>query len=194
MEYREVFSSFIGREQLTLDLTAMRQKVAIWQSQTTSPMHVIHRLSSIGDPVLLDEAFLPLFNIITRVCNQTHKDIGLSSEYKQEIVDAYINFDCHPDLGEMHNHGGYCFSCVFYLDVPLDSGNLVFVTPVVGHRYNWKSRHIGEINQFTNFRIELPPSENTLLIFPSWLDHYVMPNKTRHQRVSLAFDSILVRR
>ena len=34
----------------------------------------------------------------------------------------------------------------------------------------------------------LDSSEDTLLIFPSWLDHYVEPNESDEDRISISFN------
>ena len=36
-----------------------------------------------------------------------------------------------------------------------------------------------------------PDTENTMLLFPSWLQHFVPPNKSEHRRISISFNLML---
>ncbi len=76
-----------------------------------------------------------------------------------------------------HIHSGI-LSGVFYLQTPPNSGNLVFVNPAV--------RSDGHLLRDKNFTVQ--PEPLALIIFPSWLEHYVESNLSDQQRISLSFN------
>ena len=52
-------------------------------------------------------------------------------------------------------------------------------------KYKNKYLNLLEKSYFNSFEIE----ENVLLLFPSWLKHYVNPNLSNEDRISLSFNT-----
>jgi uncharacterized protein (TIGR02466 family) len=48
---------------------------------------------------------------------------------------------------------------------------------------------IKEQNSFTQSVVSVQPKTGSLIIFPSWLMHYVVPNENKDDRISLAFNA-----
>lgn len=110
-------------------------------------------------------------------------DTKLAVEFRTPWINIYNKFDYQ----EQHSH--FCtrdnFSYCYYHKKPENSGDIVFVSgsvdynefypyPIVDHKYK------PEV------------SEGEILIFPSWLNHLVTPNKTEKSRVTIS-GNILVR-
>ena len=76
-----------------------------------------------------------------------------------------------------HVHEGV-LSGVFYCKTPKNSGSLVLMDPAI--------RSTAHLMGNKNFFIE--PKPLALIIFPSWLEHYVEPNKSEELRVSISFN------
>ena len=76
-----------------------------------------------------------------------------------------------------HVHNGL-ISGVFYLKVPENSGNLILKDPAV-RAHNHPIR---------NKDFSVKPEELSLILFPSWLEHYVEPNKSDEQRIAISFN------
>ena len=51
-----------------------------------------------------------------------------------------------------------------------------------------KGRIKSNTNPLNSCVWEIEPVENRLLIFPSWLEHQVLPNITQKDRISLSFN------
>jgi uncharacterized protein (TIGR02466 family) len=87
------------------------------------------------------------------------------------------------DYSTVHTHPNSDISGCFYLKVPKNlketEGNIVFVDPRGGARGS---------KLFGSGAIVVKPVENTMLVFPSWLDHYVQSHETGDTRVSVAWN------
>lgn len=101
-----------------------------------------------------------------------------------QIDQSWINKFDESDLIGIHDHG-YAFnliSGVYYHKAPIGSGDIEFKTPVPF------------ISSFPFVSKQYPTSiisgveEGLLIMFPSWLKHHVMPNKSKENRISLAFN------
>jgi len=80
---------------------------------------------------------------------------------------------------QIHNHGHTGFSCVCYLDYDKNSHT---PTKFIAPYYNFIS---GETIYFTPENIK----EGSLIIFPSFLNHYTVPNsESNKQRKILSFN------
>ena len=88
---------------------------------------------------------------------------------------ANVNEQHHFNLPHVHEG---VLSGVFYCKIPEDSGKLVLMDPAI--------RSTAHLIGNKNFFIE--PKPLALIIFPSWLEHYVEPNKSEELRVSISFN------
>lgn len=122
--------------------------------------------------------------------------ISIDMGYKNidwEIVSLWININGPQHRNSPHTHPGSSFSGCFYVDVPIDSGDIVFY------------RDSGEIHLMTYWGdattftspTELSkvttgynPIEGMMLIFPSHITHLVQENKSSEERISIAFNLV----
>jgi uncharacterized protein (TIGR02466 family) len=123
-------------------------------------------------------------NFVKKTLQLTHLKLFLQN--------CWFNINYKNNYNRQHVHPGSFLSGVLYMKVPKNSGNIVFLD----HSFNIRTSYE------ENFRIqnELPlnnvfskewkytPTENLLLIFPSWLEHYVEPNMSDEERISIAFN------
>lgn len=123
---------------------------------------------------------------------QSHEDLhkeGIFRELNKSIndichmciADSYIqnmwaNVNFYKDFNGQHTHDGL-LSGVFHLSVPKNSGNLVLVDP----RPLLKS----------NNTFPIKPEPLALVLFPSWLEHYVEPNLSNEPRISMSFNTMV---
>jgi len=87
------------------------------------------------------------------------------------MVNTKYNYNAH------HIHEGI-ISGVFYLQVPKHSGKLVLCNPAL--------RSQGHSIRNMDYPIE--PERLALILFPSWLEHYVEPSETDEPRVAISFN------
>ena len=112
--------------------------------------------------------FLELNKSINSIC-----DTCIAGSY---IQDMWANVNFYKDFNGQHIHDGV-LSGVFYLSVPKNSGNLILVDP----------RPVGILKN--NFSIK--PEPLALVLFPSWLEHYVEPNLSNEPRISISFNAMV---
>ncbi len=106
--------------------------------------------------------------------------INLGHEY--DIKHAWINSTPPGGYVRAHLHYGVDISGVLYLQCSDDCGDLILVEP----RPMFKMTRDYTKNSDTRIR----PHVGGFVLFPSWLEHEVEPNKSMINRISVAFDLI----
>lgn len=108
---------------------------------------------------------------------------------KSPEVSLWFNINGHDNFNLRHSHIGKNSSPIlsgcFYASVPEDSGDIVFVRP---------GQHLSVpdtvSNEYVSNLFGYTPSGGKALFFPSSLEHYVEPNKSSEDRLSMAFNVI----
>lgn len=127
--------------------------------------------------------FRPLLDHVGTVCAQVFKVKGAA--FRQ--MWACINKKHDQNL--IHSHtNNYNLSGVYYLNVPADSGEIVFRDPRPGaNQAPYRLfKDDGDSEYFT-------PAAGLILMFPSYLEHFVLPNRSDSDRISMSFDLTLER-
>jgi uncharacterized protein (TIGR02466 family) len=94
---------------------------------------------------------------------------------------SWANVSRDGDFNKPHIHPGVLWSGVFYVDPgeraaePPENGNIEFMDPRPSNHHAGK--HM------------LRPRAGQVLVFPSWLCHYVNPFRGRGERISIAFNA-----
>jgi uncharacterized protein (TIGR02466 family) len=195
MEVQSIFASFIAVEKLQLD----NDKLEKFCLENAFGKEVN------SGYVNLDELELQeLLEVVSLRINALHDAIGLSSEYKQEIMRLWITCNDGPAITEPHCHPKSFFSAVYYPR----TGNketyarLNFLSPVRELASYVDNDYIDKHNQFLASTWAVNPQEGMLLIFPSWLWHYVdRQHKSPEERfmsgstrISIAFDTKIIKK
>lgn len=108
------------------------------------------------------------------------------------INSFWININKFKDCNQYHTHPGSLFSGVYYIKTPKNSGNIQFKHPgSMGVQSYWLG-NINDLNPLNSCVWDIEPIENRLLIFPSWLEHQVLPNLNQKDRISLSFNLTLL--
>ena len=79
-------------------------------------------------------------------------------------------------------------SGVYYIDVPEDSDSKIHFDREDEAQY-YLPRLMPQRNQITAVRATYTPLNNNVLIFPSWVIHYVDGNKSQKPRLSMSFNT-----
>ncbi len=103
------------------------------------------------------------------------------------LAEGWVNIGSKLSFNFPHNHPGFSFSGVYFVKVSKkrqDSGLLQFLDP----RGSIKpySMGVSELKKTFNDKFTIVPEEKTLIIFPSWLQHWVTPNLEEEDRISIA--------
>lgn len=101
----------------------------------------------------------------------------LSKQCKTIVTEMWGNINYKYCYNAAHIHGG-ALSGVFYLKAPKNCGKLILRNPAV--------RSDGQLINTPNYSIV--PENLALILFPSWLEHYVEPNLSEEVRMSISFN------
>ena len=110
---------------------------------------------------------------------------GLFSNYMKDAqpvnVEGKINIQYPNQMFPLHSHSHSHIACVYYLNVPENSGDLLLVDP--RGDTNWTDRVDGNYSNVSYERIK--PRNGLMVFFPAYLSHMVEPNSSDRIRVSL---------
>lgn len=116
--------------------------------------------------------------LVKNITFATDKILAQYTLEKYPITTMWANINNKYNSNAHHTHDGL-LSGVFYLETPENSGKIVFASPIIRAGYS-------RIAHRPNYGIT--PEPLSLLIFPSWLEHYVEPNYSEERRISISFN------
>lgn len=105
-------------------------------------------------------------------------------------VTAWANINGPSHWNAAHNHPAAYWSGAYYVEAPQGSAHIAFVDP--RPNINMVPGGGGVLDLFEPVPHTIEPQAGLLVIFPSWLQHYVMPQEIEHERISLSFNARLV--
>ena len=100
---------------------------------------------------------------------------------------GWVNIGSKLSFNYPHNHSGYSLSGIYYVKaskMTKDSGLLQFLDPR-GDVQPY-SNGVPELKQSFSNNLTIHPEDKILIIFPSWLKHWVTPNLEEEDRISIA--------
>lgn len=141
------------------------------------------------------QSMLPLNNpeikkfskIILKEVNIFSTEIGLKNINRMSNI--WINVNHFKDSNLLHSHPLCALSGVYYIKTPEDCGNIQFVNPVTDFIDIEWNKNILKHNNYNSSQWSIKPEVGKLILFPSWLKHFVEPNLNKNNpRVSLSFN------
>ena len=105
------------------------------------------------------------------------------------IPQMWINVNKKNDWNAIHSHGQYNLSGTYYVKVPKDSGQIVFRDPrpsAISNLFMVNTFDKGEFRKVKTI-------EGLLILFPSYLDHFVEPSNADEDRISISFDVVVTK-
>jgi uncharacterized protein (TIGR02466 family) len=143
-----------------------------------------------------NEIIKPLVQQIYNHVAVLHEIHHIKTKYIPIIDNIWININAKGGFNRPHLHNDDLFSGVFYLKTPEKCGDIVFSHPALQQQYHYRSDHpIVEQWTETNSGIMFQHAQvGKLILFPSWLVHYVEPNLSDDDRISIAFNTKLIER
>lgn len=138
-------------------------------------------LGNIGDTGLLD--------YINRMSRQYLDLLGLEKKSFIEIT-SWLQFNQPRSYFVRHDHYGALISGVIYLNVPENSGNIMFHNPLEQRRVtNAFFEKVKNQDSDYNFsHITYTPIVGEMILFESWLQHTVQQNMSDENRISIGFN------
>ena len=105
-----------------------------------------------------------------------------------EIERSWINVFKPGAQEAQHSHDGSVLSCSYYVEAPKNCGCIVMPDPIGARRsYRQFTKTIGS-DVLTRADIAIEPQPGRLVMFESWLQHYVQCNKSDEVRISIAMN------
>jgi len=105
---------------------------------------------------------------------------------------AWVNLCRDGGYNKIHNHPGCSWSGVYYVtlgepdpDAPPEAGKIEFLDPRMG------ATETGLNGPDAVPKLRIEPEPGMMVIFPSWLYHYVNPFRGKGERISIAFNVTL---
>jgi uncharacterized protein (TIGR02466 family) len=122
---------------------------------------------------------------------QMKDDIGIKDQVDLVIQNIWINVNNKGDFNRPHVHPTSAISGVYYVDAdPKSSGDIVFINPVATHTYHWNKEWFKEDkDEISSATAYYKPTTTQLILFPSWICHYVEPSNCDAPRISIAFNA-----
>lgn len=164
--------------------------------QELFPTHLF-RWDSVFDMVTWDKIFKLKFEDKEKIDIQEINDTIIEAtkeimsihmidpEYEIEVTEVWGNVLKPGEDHKFHNHPNNVYSGVLHLT---DGEPLVFVDPR-GSSSMMLLKHIP--NRFIDNMAMVTPRPNTMVMFNSWLHHFVGVNKTSNERKSISFNVVL---
>tara|TARA_B110000977_G_C11082438_1_gene493348 strand:+ start:454 stop:1056 length:603 start_codon:yes stop_codon:yes gene_type:complete len=148
-----------------------------WQSNNIDEVTSVPELSELVNQIFFySSAALDCYNY-----DSTNKML--------KIINMWINInDDKHSYNKQHNHSGSTMSGVYYVKGNENSGKICFPRPSLEDYIIQTTGRVTETNQFTYSEAGYAPEEGKLLLFPSYVPHYVETNQTNDERISIAFN------
>ena len=139
------------------------------------------------DELYSDIEFKSTVGDILYKAKECFQHLDVKDNYNPEITGLWGIINPPGSRNNIHTHPYNYLSGVYYLKVPQKSGNLVFLEPkpqaevLSPPKVDKASIHLAH-------SVQWEPKENSLIFFPSWLQHEVQTNNSNNDRVVLSFN------
>jgi uncharacterized protein (TIGR02466 family) len=105
-----------------------------------------------------------------------------------EIERSWINIFKPGAQEAQHSHDGSVLSCSYYVEAPKNCGCIVMPDPIGARRSYREFTKTAGSELLTRREIAVEPQPGRLVMFESWLPHYVQCNKSDQVRISIAMN------
>ena len=140
--------------------------------------------NSVDKKILEQPVFQELGAAIRDGCRSAFEQMGTPN--LSFVLESWVNMHDRGGFNFAHIHDGCLLSGAFYLQVPEGSGPLVLRDPRPGVV---NSRLKGPGANGHN-DVQLRPETGLLVMFPSWLEHFVEPHGSDTPRIAISFNAL----
>jgi uncharacterized protein (TIGR02466 family) len=140
-------------------------------------------LGKLGDKALL--------NYINRAAREYIQLLGYDYKCYIEIT-SWLQFNQPNSYFVRHDHYGAFISGCVYLQIPENSGNILYHNPLETRRVSntFFEKIKAEENDYNFSHITYTPVVGEMIIFESWLQHTVQQNMSNENRISIGFNIV----
>ena len=185
MIFSDIFSNFLCQENFNINCKPMIEEIIKHKKNNKTIIKSNYGGWQSDSFLQENKPFDKLFNLIDKCVNEVQQK--LQYEKKIKLHNYWFNVNSYGSFNRPHSHTGGFLSGVFYLSVPKNSGNIVFINPV-GAGLDFTFRGVNIFNQYNSGTYHSYPKDRLCLLFSSHLFHYVEPNMNKKERISLSFN------
>ena len=140
-----------------------------------------------------DNSFNPFFKYVEKILEEYGKVYPVGTKFG--LKNAWINVNPTGTYNTTHTHPQSTISGVLWVKCPENCGNIVFESPVDYTQYELMEKTISDITNKYNYfpTYFFNPVEGSMILFPSDIRHSVEENKSKEDRISIAFNLEFVR-
>jgi len=138
--------------------------------------------------------FAPIEKKIIEQTENCVRDFGYDEGACFTVLEnIWININRKFNTNSVHIHDNSFISGAFYLKAGPGQGNIVFYKNYSQDYAVASAAKIEKYTQLNNSAITFTPETGKLIMFPGWLPHGVEHNDTDHDRISISFNTKIIR-
>ncbi len=130
-----------------------------------------------------------IIKLLTHIQQEVYnycKEVNIKPQY---ITQSWINVNPTNSINVRHSHPGSVLSGAYYVKYPTDANSpLSFYRSREFSDYGWSSMSLDQNIELQSI-FKYFPVDNDLVIFPSFVEHDVLPNQSNEDRISLSFNT-----
>tara|TARA_Y100001937_G_C7118456_1_gene331293 strand:+ start:816 stop:1397 length:582 start_codon:yes stop_codon:yes gene_type:complete len=138
------------------------------------------------DKLYGDDMFTQCATDILKNAEECFKQLDVQDQYIPEMSQLWGMINPPGSSNNVHTHPCSYLSGVLYLKVPENSGEIVFLEPKPQAEVFSPPKQKNKME--LSHSVGIQPKEDTLIFFPSWLQHYVQKNQSNQDRIVLSFN------
>jgi uncharacterized protein (TIGR02466 family) len=190
MVKQDIFSQFILADLLNLDVDAIKKYA--YQMKQKSGGRIRSNNGGWQSYDLEKTEFEKKYflDFIQSKIDESKQLINVS--FNLTLLNSWININNKTNFNMSHVHPASFISGVVYIKVPENSGRILFKNPIGNlidsYLEYWHVRDKTTENVHFSPEWFIQPKENLILLFPSWVEHYVEPNNNFDDRISISFN------
>ena len=139
------------------------------------------------DEIYKIKKFKPLVGDILKYAKDCFDHMDVKDNFVPEITGMWGIINPPGSRNNVHTHPYNYLSGVLYLKTPPKSGNIVFLEPKPQAEVLSPPKKDNATIHLAH-SVQWEPKENSLIFFPSWLQHEVQINNSDEDRVIISFN------
>ena len=163
----------VAMEKLNNENTVIKSNVAGFQSDYVD---------------LTEKVYQPLVIETLNLSNHIFDYYTVNPAYNRRLKNMWFNINPKGGANRAHTHAGSFVSGVYYVKTPDRCGILGFEHPAQNYEYHCNNLAIKDWNVKNAATMKFLPQAGKLILFPSFIKHYVEPNENDDLRISIAFN------
>lgn len=129
-----------------------------------------------------------LVSLVTDNVNKCFAELNPKTDSRLELNECWFNINSPDEAVTSHLHPGTTMVATYYINVPEDSGNIVFQIGDNSRFWNFPPKYFVDRNCYTEVLHQVESKSNLLVVFPGSLLHYVQRNMSKQDRLCMTFN------